>query len=128
MGKKIFAVLLLLSFACAGLQAQNNKKKEKDRTTNRVKQDIEMMQYNPISKSAARDSVSTAQVMQELAMKDQGVSSVATIIANYRPFILPPLDELFERAKRNPYVVSRQHEMDFAWRDVVSARLKWREW
>jgi hypothetical protein len=128
MGKKIFAVLLLLSFACAGLQAQNNQKKEKDRTSDRVKHDIGLLQYNPIRDSGGTDSVSISQVMQELAIKDQGVTSVSTIIANYRPFILPPLDELFERAKKNPYVVSRQHEMDFAWRDVVSAKRKWMEW
>jgi outer membrane protein TolC len=130
MGKKIFAVLLLLSFTCAGLQAQNNKNSqnsEQKRITPRVKRDIEAMQYVPIRKNRV-DSMSVAQVLQELTIKDQGVASLASIIASYRPFILPSLDELFERAKNNPSVVSRQHEMDFAWRDVVNARQEWMKW
>lgn len=123
MGKKIFAVLLLLSFTCAGLQAQNNQNRK---STARVEKDVNILQYNPVR--LVSDSASRARTMQELALKDQGVVSIATIISSYKPFILPPLDELFERAKNNPEVVYRKHEMDFAWRDVMTARRDWMNW
>lgn len=122
MGKKIFAVLLLLSFTCAGLQAQNNKNKSKERTL----RDKGILEYVPIRKGS--DSVNRAQTIQELARKEEGVASLATILATFKPFILPPIDELFERAKNNPLVVYRQHEAERAWRDVVTAKRTWMKW
>lgn len=125
MGKKIFAVLLLLTFACAGLQAQNNKDSKKD-TRGRYNKDAELL--NLASLRAATDSVSRSQVVLDLTKRDEGVVSVATILSTYTPFILPSLDELFQRVKDNPSVLYRQHEVDYAWRDVESARMDWLKW
>jgi outer membrane protein TolC len=127
MGKKIFAVLLLLSFACAGLQAQNkNNKDSKKDTRGRYNEDAALL--NLASVRTSTDSISRSQVVLDLTKKDDGVVSVATILSTYTPFILPSLDELFQRVKNNPSVLYRQHEVDYAWRDVESARMDWLKW
>lgn len=125
MGRKIFAVLLLLSFVCAGLQAQNNKDSKKD-TRGRYNKEAGLL--NLASLRTVTDSISRSQVVLDLTKKDDGVVSVATILSTYTPFILPSLDELFQRVKNNPSVLYRQHEVDYAWRDVESARMEWLKW
>src|SRR5574344_167545 len=123
MGKKIFAVLLLLLTVFTSTWGQNEKK---DKISGRVKKDMEFLQYNAVRN--VTDSMKRAQTLQELISRDTGTVSVATVISMFKPFILPPLDELFERAKNNPSVKQRQHEVDEAWRDVVSQRRTWMDW
>ena len=130
MSKKIIMTLAVLIFACSMVQAQNkDKKKEKNKKEN-VEYDngdinSEVLNYIPVRSG---DTANRDKMLQDLIKQDVGAASVATVLSSYHPFILPSIDELFERAKNNPDVIYKKHEMDAVYRDIVTARRKWMQW
>src|SRR5574344_1302604 len=120
MGKKIFTVLAVFIFACTVMYGQ------KDKSARKVAKDVANMQYIPVR--PVNDSIIRAKTIEDLSKEDNGVVTMSSILAIYKPFVLPPIDEIFERAKRNPDVLYRKEEMDVAWRAVATARRVWMSW
>lgn len=130
MSKKIIMTLAVLIFACSLVQAQNkDKKKEKNKKEN-IEYDSrdvnsDVLNYIPVRSG---DTANRDKMLQDLIKQDVGAASVATVLSSYHPFVLPSIDDLFERAKNNPDVIYKKHEMDAVYRDIVNARRKWMQW